>query len=315
MKDHIAVLIPCFNEVHAIANVVRDMSEAIPGCNVYVYDNNSTDGTAQAARTAGAVVRFEHMQGKGNVLRRMFREVDADCYVMIDGDGTYPAEAARELVRLVLEEGAEMAVGDRLEGNYDEANKRPFHSFGNRLMRLIAKICFDCNVPDMLTGLRAFSPLFVKTFPALSDGFELETEMTMHALDKRMRIMSIPIEYRERCAGSVSKLNTIRDGIRVIGVALRLIKNYRPMRFFGAMALASLTIALILFIPVFSVYLDTGLVPRIPTLITSVAFGIVGAICLSNGISLENLANFERRQFEIHLNMFTSMIFDRDKSK
>ena len=262
--DKIAVLIPCYNEEKTIEKVVLDWRESLPEAVVYVYDNNSTDRTADIAREAGAVVRHEYQQGKGNVIRRMFREIDAMCYIMVDGDDTYPAEYGRQMADLVLLKNADMVVGDRLSSTYFEENKRPFHNFGNSLVRGSINRLFKTNIRDIMTGYRAFSFLFVKSFPVLSKGFEIETEMSIHAVDKNMRIENVIIEYRDRPEGSESKLNTYSDGMRVLSTIFRLYKNYKPMYFFGWLSVILFALTVILFVPVFIDYTQTGLVPRFP---------------------------------------------------
>jgi len=229
----IAVLIPCYNEAKSIAKVVTDYRAALPEAEIFVYDNNSTDNTDEIARAAGATVRYERRQGKGNVIRTMFREIDADAYLMIDGDDTYPAENARAMVDLVLEQKADMVVGDRLSSTYFTQNKRPFHNTGNRMVRGMVNRIFHGNISDLMTGYRAFSYQFVKSFPVLSKGFEIETEMSIHALDKNLSIISVPVEYRDRSADNPSKLNTYSDGLRVLRTVARLYKEYRPLSFFG----------------------------------------------------------------------------------
>ena len=233
----IAVLIPCYNESKTIEKVVKDYKEVLPEADIYVYDNNSSDGTDEIARKAGAIVKYEYRQGKGNVIRSMFKDIDADCYLMIDGDDTYPKENAREMCDLVLNKGADMVVGDRLSSTYFTENKRPFHNIGNRLVRWLINSLFKGHINDIMTGYRAFSYEFVKTFPVLSKGFEIENEMTIHALDKNMYIEEIPVEYRDRPEGSVSKLNTYSDGFKVLKTIARLFKEYKPMIFFGLISL------------------------------------------------------------------------------
>ncbi len=299
--DQIAVLIPCYNESKTIGKVVADFRKALPEAVIYVYDNNSTDGTDEIARAAGAVVRYERQQGKGNVIRRMFREIDARCYVMTDGDDTYPADQAAQLVEGVLERDADMVVGDRLSSTYFSQNKRPFHNFGNWFVRQSINLLFGSNIKDIMTGYRAFSYEFVKTFPVLSRGFEIETEMSIHAVDKNMRIENVVIEYRDRPEGSVSKLNTYSDGIKVLRTAARLYRSYHPMGFFGGLALVLVALALLFFLPVFSTYLQTGLVPKIPTLIVC-AFTMVAAIqSLFTGLTLHTLMQKSRQDFELQL--------------
>lgn len=277
MMQKIAILIPCYNESKTIAKVVKDYHRVLPDAEIYVYDNNSSDGTDQIAREAGAIVRYERRQGKGNVIRTMFREIEADCYLMIDGDDTYPAENAPEMVSLVLDQHVDMVIGDRLSSTYFTENKRPFHNSGNMLVRNLVNGLFHGNVTDIMTGYRAFSRTFVKTFPVLSKGFEIETEMTIHALDKNLSLASIPVGYRDRPQGSESKLNTVSDGCRVLKTIVRLFKDYKPLLFFGLLSLIVFAVALILFIPVFIEYGRTGLVRRLPTLVTAGFMGHGGA--------------------------------------
>lgn len=297
----IAVLLPCYNEAQTIAKVVQDFRAALPAADIYVYDNNSTDGTAETASAAGAIVRHEYVQGKGAVVRRMFREIDADVYVMSDGDDTYPADMAPELVRAVLERNADMAVGDRLSTTYFTENKRLFHNFGNTLVRFLLKILFRSDTKDVMTGLRAFSYNFVKTFPVLSNGFEIETEMTAHAADRKLYVVDIPIQYRDRPEGSVSKLNTTRDGARVLFKIAALFRYCRPMLFFCLIALALLLLAAGFFIPVLTEYFRTGLVPKIPTLIVSGFCAIASLLSLISGLILGALKDKDRRDFEWRL--------------
>ena len=300
--DKIAVLIPCYNEEQTIAKVVKDVKEALPEAVVYVYDNNSKDRTVELAREAGAVIGYEYKQGKGNVIRRMFREIDAQCYLMIDGDDTYPLDCARELVDKVLCHNADMVVGDRLSSTYFTENKRPFHNFGNSLMRFGINSLFHSDIKDIMTGYRAFSYEFVKTFPVFSKGFEIETEMTIHAVNYNMQVENVVVEYRDRPEGSVSKLNTFRDGMRVIRKMLQLYKNYRPLRFFGLLCLLLMLVALILFVPIMGDYLQTGLVPRYPTLIVCGFMVIAGLQSFFSGMILEVMAAKDRRDFEYRLN-------------
>lgn len=300
--DKIAVLIPCYNEGQTIEKVVREAKEALPEAVIYVYDNNSTDGTGEIAEKAGAVVRREYKQGKGNVIRRMFREIDASCYLMIDGDDTYPLDCAGELVRCVLERHADMVVGDRLSSTYFSENKRPFHNFGNSLMRAGINSLFHSDIKDIMTGYRAFSYEFVKTFPVFSKGFEIETEMTIHAVNYNMQVENVVVEYRDRPEGSVSKLNTYSDGLKVIRKMLQLYKNYKPMRFFGAITVLLVLIAAIMFVPVFAEYLQTGLVKRFPTLIVCGFMTLAGIQSFFSGMILEVMAAKDRRDFEYRLN-------------
>lgn len=299
----VAVLIPCYNEAKTVAKVISDYRAALPEADIYVYDNNSTDGTDEIARRAGAIVRYEHRQGKGNVIRTMFRQIDADCYLMVDGDDTYPAENAPEMARLVLEEGADMVIGDRLSATYFSENKRPFHNTGNRLVRGLINLLFHSSVRDIMTGLRAFSPLFVKTFPVLSRGFEIETEMTVHALDKNFDIREIPVSYRDRPEGSVSKLHTVRDGLRVLRMIFLLFRDHRPMAFFGILSAVFALGGIGAFIPVLSDYLRTGLVPRFPTLIGCVGLMVVAVLFWMAGLILSVINKKHRQLYELFLNL------------
>lgn len=302
MMEKIAVLIPCYNEEQTIEKVVKDVKNFLPEATIYVYNNNSTDRTVELAQKAGAIVRNEYKQGKGNVIRRMFREIDAQCYLMIDGDDTYPLDCARELVDKVLEQGADMVVGDRLSSTYFEENKRPFHNFGNSLMRAGINSLFHSDIKDIMTGYRAFSYEFVKTFPVFSKGFEIETEMTIHAVNYNMQVENVIVEYRDRPEGSVSKLNTYSDGIKVIKKMLQLYRNYRPLRFFGILFLVLVVAALCLFLPIMKEYIATGLVPRFPTLIVCGFMALAGIQSLFSGLILEVMAAKDRRDFEYRLN-------------
>lgn len=300
--DKVAVLIPCYNEAATVKKVVEDFKKVIPeGGVIYVYDNNSTDGTADIAAAAGAVVRREYMQGKGNVIRRMFREIDADCYVMADGDDTYPAENAPELVRLVLEEQADMVVGDRLSSTYFTENKRPFHNLGNSLVRGSINRLFRSEIKDIMTGYRAFSYAFVKTYPVLSKGFEIETDMTIHAINRNMLVRNVVIDYRDRPDGSVSKLNTYSDGAKVLMTIARLFKNYKPFAFFGILALLLTLLSAAFMIPVLAEYFSTGLVPRFPTLIVCGVTMLAALLLFISGLILSTLQEKDKRDFEFQL--------------
>lgn len=296
--DKIAVLIPCYNEEKTIGKVVRDVKEALPEATVYVYDNNSVDKTVELALEAGAIVRHEYKQGKGNVIRRMFREINAQCYLMIDGDDTYPLDCAAQMVDRVLTYHADMVVGDRLSSTYFTENKRPFHNFGNSLMRIGINGLFRADIKDIMTGYRAFSYEFVKTFPVFSKGFEIETEMTIHAVNYGLQVDNVVVEYRDRPEGSESKLNTYRDGMKVIFKMLQLYKNYRPMGFFGLLSLILVAVAAILFIPILVDYLATGLVPRFPTLIVSGFMVLAGIQAFFAGMILSILAAKDKKDFE-----------------
>ena len=301
--EKIAVLIPCYNEEKTIKKVVRDWKKELPEATIYVYNNNSTDRTAEIAKEAGAVVRDEYQQGKGNVIRRMFREIDAQCYVMIDGDDTYPAEFGLEMVDKVLERKVDMVVGDRLSSTYFEENKRPFHNFGNSLVRGTINRLFRSNIRDIMTGYRAFSYQFVKTFPVLSKGFEIETEMSIHAVDKNMLVENVIIDYRDRPDGSESKLNTYSDGAKVLKTIMGLYKNYKPMQFFGLLAAILMIIAFAMFMPVFAVYLKTGLVPNFPTLIVSGFIAMAALQSFFAGLVLSTIVQKDRQLFEYKLQM------------
>lgn len=301
-NNKIAVLIPCYNEEVTIHKVVSDFKRELPEADIYVYDNNSSDDTSKLAKDAGAIVRFEPRQGKGNVVRQMFRDIDADCYLMVDGDDTYPAESARELCEPILNGEADMTVGDRLSnGTYAEENKRAFHGFGNDLVRVMIKWIYGYSFDDVMTGYRAFSRPFVKTFPVMSEGFQIETEISIHAVDRRWRIKDVPIIYRDRPEGSVSKLNTIGDGMKVMIAIASLFKNYRPLKFFSLAALVLAVIGLLLGIPVIVEFFETGLVPRLPTALLATAFMFLCGLSFATGLVLDNLAKTERKQWELEV--------------
>lgn len=296
----VAILVPCYNEEVTIAKVVTDMRRELPGAVVYVYDNNSTDRTVDLAASAGAVVRFEPRQGKGNVVRQMFRDIDADCYLMVDGDDTYPSEAARLLVNPILTGRADMTVGDRLSnGAYAKENKRAFHGFGNNLVRSAIRWIYGYSFEDVMTGYRAFSRAFVKTFPVVSRGFQIETELSIHAVDRGMRIENVPIAYRDRPEGSVSKLDTVSDGIRVVMMIGTLFKDYRPLRFFGIISALLALLGIALGLPVILEFLETGLVPRLPTALLAVALVFLASLALASGMILDSVAKSERRSWEL----------------
>lgn len=299
--DKIAVLIPCYNEAQTIAKVIRDFRQALPEAVIYVYDNNSTDHTDEIARGEGAVVRYEHQQGKGNVIRRMFAEVDARCYLLVDGDDTYPAAAAPEMADKVLNEQSDMVVGDRLSSTYFEENKRPFHNMGNSVVRLAINKLFRNNIKDIMTGYRAFSYRFVKTFPVLSKGFEIETEMSIHAVDKNLAVSNVIIDYRDRPEGSVSKLNTLPDGLKVLRTIARLFRTYRPGKYFGLIAILLTIIAIAFFIPVYIDYRNTGLVERFPTLIVCGFVMIAALLSFFAGQILKTINQKNRQDFEMEL--------------
>jgi glycosyltransferase involved in cell wall biosynthesis len=297
--DKIAVLIPCYNESLTVAKVVTDWKTALPEATIYVYDNNSKDGTAEIAAAAGAVVRHEYQQGKGNVIRRMFREIDAEVYLMVDGDDTYPADCAREMADLVLNKQSDMVIGDRLSSTYFTENKRRFHNFGNSIVRFGINTLFHSNIRDVMTGCRAFSFDFVKTFPVLSAGFEIETEMTIHALDKNMKIDHVIIPYRDRPEGSESKLNTVRDGMKVLRTILTLHRNYKPYSFFGIISAVLAALSIGFFIPILITYVKTGLVPNFPTLIVCGFTAIAALLSFFTGLQLQNAVQKNKQDFEL----------------
>ena len=306
----IAVLIPCYNESKTIEKVVKDYKEVLPEADIYVYDNNSSDGTDKIAKKAGAIVKYEYRQGKGNVIRSMFRDINADCYLMIDGDDTYPKENAREMCDLVLEGKADMVIGDRLSSTYFTENKRPFHNFGNKIVRFLINKIFKNNVKDIMTGYRAFSYEFVKGFPVLSKGFEIETEMTIHAVDKNYKLVEVPVTYRDRPEGSVSKLNTYSDGIKVLKTIGTLFKEYRPSLFFNIIAFLFLIVAIILGIPPFYEYFKTGLVMRFPSLIVSGIFLVISILLCITGIILQVIVKKHRQLYEI---LLTNIVYNSNK--
>lgn len=302
MRSKIAILIPCYNESKTIEKVVKDYKKALPDADIYVYDNNSTDSTAEIAKEAGAIVKYEYRQGKGNVIRSMFRQIDADCYLMVDGDDTYPAEDARKMCDLVLEGKADMVVGDRLSSTYFTENKRPFHNFGNRIVRFLINKLFKNKIKDIMTGYRAFSYEFVKTFPVLSKGFEIETEMTIHAVDKNFMIQEMPVTYRDRPEGSVSKLNTYKDGFKVLKLIATLFKEYKPFFFFNIVAILLAIISLIFVVPVFQEYFRTGLVLKFPTLIVGGFIMVAAILSFICGVILDVIVKKHKQLYELMLN-------------
>lgn len=301
--DKIAVLIPCYNEERTIRKVILDFRSVLADATIYVYDNNSTDRTAQIAVDEGAIVRHEYRQGKGNVIRRMFREVDALCYILVDGDDTYPAKFAPEMVRLILEKTADMVIGDRLSSNYYTENDRRFHGVGNRLVCKLVNDLFKADINDIMTGYRALSYEFVKTFPVLSRGFEIETEMSIHAVDKNFQIDNIVVDYRNRPKDSFSKINTFSDGLKVMRAIVRLYKTYKPLTFFGLIFVLLACISLVFFIPVMNEYILTGLVKRFPTLIVCGFIMIAAIQSLFAGLELHSMAQKERQDFEMYLHL------------
>lgn len=310
----IAVLIPCYNESTTIGKVVTDFKKVLPQADIYVYDNNSCDKTDEIARESGAIVRYEYQQGKGNVVRSMFRDIDADCYILVDGDDTYPAEHAKEMAEWVLCKNVDMVIGDRLSTTYFMENKRAFHGIGNKVVRSLINGIFKGNVKDIMTGYRAFSPLFVKNFPVISKGFEIETEMTIYALDKNIYIKELPVEYRDRPEGSESKLNTISDGLKVLGMILQLFREYRPLGFFTWIAVFLGAFGIGMFIPVFIDYLNTGLVERFPTLIVA-GFMVVAALLFwMCGVILQVVVKKHKQLAEVQMNIIGKLYrMDREK--
>lgn len=301
-RDEIAIIIPCYNEAPTIGKVVDDFHRELPEATVYVYDNDSTDATAAIATKHGATVRYEPRRGKGNVCRQMFRDIDAACYLMVDGDDTYPAEAAKALCAPIIDKKADMVVGDRLsKGTYAKANGRVFHGFGNNLVRSMIKWIYGYGYPDVMTGYRAMSKPFVKTFPVLSEGFQIETELSIHAVDRRWRIQSIPVDYRDRPDGSQSKLDTLGDGIRVIAMVGALFKDYRPLKFFSLVALAFFVVGAVSGIPVIREFVSTGAVPRLPTALLAAALMFLCALSLATGLILDAVAKSDRRQWELEV--------------
>ena len=307
--DPIVVLIPCYNEEKTIEKVVTDAKRVLPEAVVYVYDNNSTDKTAEIAAKAGAIVRREPRQGKGFVLRRMFREIDAQCYICVDGDDTYSMESAREMADRVLDHNVDMVVGDRLSSTYFKENKRPFHNFGNSMVRSTINRFFHCDVKDIMTGFRAMSYEFVKSYPVLSRGFEIETEMTIHAVFNEMVIENVVVDYRDRPEGSESKLNTYSDGAKVLGTMVSLYKNYKPFKFFTSLAVVMLIVAAVMFLWVFAKFLNTHLVDNMPTLVVSGFIALAAIQSFFSGLILSDMVTKNRRNFEIELNH----IHDRKK--
>ena len=297
--DKIAVLIPCYNEEKTIGKVIDDFKTALPEAVVYVYDNNSTDKTSDIAEEHGAVVRKEYRQGKGNVVRTMFRDIDAECYIMIDGDDTYPADKAKEMCSAVMEEGVDMVIGDRLSATYFIENDRRFHNFGNRFVRSLINNIFNSDVKDIMTGYRAFSRMFVKNIPILANGFEIETEMTIHALDKNYIIKEIPIDYRRRPEGSFSKLDTISDGYKVVKTVFQLFRDYKPYIFFTSISVVLGVIAVLFMLPVIIEYWHTGLVPRFPTLIVCCFVMLLAILLFISGVILEVMTKKHRQLYEL----------------
>ena len=301
-KSSVAVIIPCYNEAPTIAKVVDDFKRVLPDASIYVYDNNSTDGTGDIAREHGAQVRVERRQGKGNVVRQMMRDIDADYYIMVDGDDTYPAEAAPELLAPLMNDEADMVVGDRLSnGTYGEENDRAFHGFGNNLVRFLIKAIYGFEFSDVMTGYRAYNEVFAKSMPVLSPGFEIETELSIHAVNKRWRIAEVPIDYRDRPEGSESKLNTFSDGMKVLMMILSLFKDYRPLALFSLLGLLLCVVGLLFGVPVIWEFAHTGLVPKMPSALLAVAFIFLGMLSFSCGLILDTVVKGTRKQYELEV--------------
>ncbi len=300
----IAVLIPCYNEAKTISKVVTDYKKALPDADIYVYDNNSKDGTDEIAKNSGAIVRYEYRQGKGNVIRTMFREIDADCYLMIDGDDTYPAESASLMCDLVLSGKADMVIGDRLSSTYFNENKRPFHNIGNRMVRFLINKLFNNKIKDIMTGYRAFSYEFVKGFPVLSKNFEIETEMTIHAVDKNYKIVEVPVEYRDRPMGSYSKLNTYSDGIKVLKTIANLFKEYKPFGFFSIISIFLILLSLFFLIPPFTGFFKTGIVDKFPSLVVGCFIVLTAILSMMCGIILQVIVKKDRARYELIMNVY-----------
>lgn len=311
-KSKIAVLVPCYNEAKTIKKVVEDYKKALPDADIFVYDNNSSDNTAEIAKEAGAIVKYEYKQGKGNVIRSMFRQIEADCYLMVDGDDTYPADNAREMCDLILQGKADMVIGDRLSSTYFTENKRPFHNFGNRIVRFLINFLFKNKVKDIMTGYRAFSREFVKGYPVLSKGFEIETEMTIHAVDKNYKLVEIPVTYRDRPEGSVSKLNTYSDGIKVLKTIAILFKEYKPAMFFNIIASILLTVSCALQIPIFTEFVKTGLVPRFPTLIVANIILVISLLLFITGLILQVIVKKHKETYELLMNLMHQKNINED---
>ncbi len=302
MSDRIAVLIPCYNEAITIAKVIDDFKRELPEADIYVYDNNSNDGTGDIAREHGAIVRLEGRQGKGNVVRQMFRDIDADYYILVDGDDTYPAESARELLKPLQDNLADMTVGDRLSnGSYGEENDRAFHGFGNNLVRWLIKVIYGFAFEDVMTGYRAFNRVFVKTMPVMSAGFQIETEISIFAVDHRWRVVDVPIAYRDRPEGSESKLSTFGDGAKVLMAIANLFKDCKPLAFFGLCALLLLVIGLIIGVPIIAEYATTGLVPRLPSAVLTMGFIFLSALSLVCGLILDTSVQNARKSYQIQV--------------
>ena len=298
----VAVLVPCYNESITIGKVVDDFRRCLPDADIYVYDNNSSDGTAQIAAEHGAIVRFEPRQGKGHVVRQMLRDIDADYYVMVDGDDTYPAESAGDLLEPLISGRADMCVGDRLSnGTYGEENDRAFHGFGNNLVRALIKLIYGFKFSDVMTGYRSFNRVFARTMPVLSPGFEIETELSIHAVDKGWKIAEVPIDYRDRPEGSESKLSTFSDGFKVLRMIMSLFKDYRPMALFSWVALIFVVLGLIVGIPVIAEFARTGLVPRLPSVVLAVGLVFTGLLSLASGLILDTVVKGTRKEYELQV--------------
>lgn len=303
MKDKkIAVLIPCYNEELTVEKTVSDFKRVLPNADIYVYNNNSKDRTKELALKSGAIVRDEYRQGKGAVVRSMFRDIDADVYIMVDGDDTYPAEEVEGLITPVLEGKADMVIGDRLSSTYYTENKRPFHNFGNSLVKGLINFLFKSDLNDIMTGYRSFSKKFVKCMPVMSDGFQIETEMTIFALTNNMQVVNVPITYRDRPEGSESKLNTFSDGYKVLLTLFNLFKDNRPFLFFGCLSLIIFVVGLIVGIPVIDEFIKTAYITKVPSAVLAAALMLNAFLMFSVGIILDAIKNQKRYLFECHMN-------------
>ena len=300
--EKIAVLIPCYNEELTVEKVIKDFKKELPEADIYVYDNNSKDKTVEIATKAGAIIKHEYKQGKGNVVRSMFMDIDADIYVMVDGDDTYPAEEVHKLIKPIKEEKADMVIGDRLtNGTYQKENKRHFHEFGNNLVRKSINVLFKTNLKDIMTGYRVFNKRFVKNMPVLSPKFEIETEMSLHALDKKFIIEEIPIIYRDRPEGSSSKLDTISDGIKVVKTIIKMFKDYKPLIFFTTIAVILFIIGLVFGIPVIVEFFKTRYITKIPTAVLATGIIILSVIIGQCGVILDTVVKHHRESYELQL--------------
>lgn len=314
--NKIAVLIPCYNEELTIEKVVKDFKKELPNADIYVYDNNSKDKTGEIAKEAGAIVKHEYRQGKGNVVRKMFQDIEADIYVMVDGDDTYPAEFVHELIKPVENGEADMTIGDRLSnGTYQEENKRRFHEFGNNLVRKTINVLFDTKLKDIMTGYRVFNRQFVKNMPVMSPKFEIETEMTLYALDKKYIIKEIPIIYRDRPEGSESKLNTVSDGIKVVKTIINMFKDYKPLQFFGIIAIILFVLGILVGTPVIAEFIKMNYITKVPSAILATGLIMISVIIGQCGIILHTIVKQHKENYELNLQRYTQIENLKNKLK